>query len=266
MDIIKLSLTDLSIAALLIVLVVIINITQQLRLTKSLVIAALRSVIQLVAIGFILKLLFANSNFIWVTLLAIIMLMVASHEAMARQEKRFTGWWSYGFSTFALFVSSFGVIIFVLNIIISAKPWYEPQYAIPLLGMIIGNAMTGISLSLNQLTKTVWQQHGIIEQRLLLGQTAKQAIADIRHDCIRTGMIPSINGMAVAGIVSLPGMMTGQILAGISPIEAVKYQILIMFTLTAASSFGILLAVWLSSKRLFDERQRLRLDRLTSKH
>lgn len=265
MDIISLSLTDLSIAALLILIVVIISALQQLKIAKSLVIAAIRTVIQLFAIGFILHAIFANPKFIWVAILALVMLLVASHEAIARQEKKFSGWWNYGFSIFSLFIASFGVAIFTLNIIIGAHPWYQPQYAIPLLGMIIGNAMTSISLSLNQLTKTVCQQRSCIEQRLSLGQTAKQAIADIRRDCIKTGMIPSINAMAVAGIVSLPGMMTGQILAGISPIEAVKYQIMIMFTLAAASSFGIMLALRLSSQRLFDERQRLRLDRLISK-
>ena len=87
-------------------------------------------------------------------------------------------------------------------------------------------------------------------------------MAEIRRDSIRTGLIPSINAMAVAGIVSLPGMMTGQILAGVSPVEAVKYQIMVMFVLTAANVFGIVLAIWLSNKRLFDKRQRLRLDYL----
>ncbi len=266
MGIIQLSLTDLSIAALLIVLVVIINLWQQLHLTKSLVISAVRTVLQLFAIGFILRSLFAHPKFIWVTVLALIMLLVASHEAIARQKKRFSGWWNYYFSFVALLIASFGIAIFTLKIIIGAHPWYEPQYAIPLLGMVIGNTMTSISLSLNQLTQTVWQQRSIIEQRLLLGQSAQKAVSDIWRDSIRIGMIPSINAMAVAGIVTLPGMMTGQILAGISPLEAVKYQIMIMFILTAASSFGIMLALWLSSKRLFDERQRLRLDRLLSKN
>jgi putative ABC transport system permease protein len=86
--------------------------------------------------------------------------------------------------------------------------------------------------------------------------------AAIRRDAARSGLMPIINAMAAAGIVSLPGMMTGQILAGTPPMEAVKYQILIMFLITAGTGFGTLGAVWLGSKRLFDERQRLRLDRL----
>jgi putative ABC transport system permease protein len=103
-----------------------------------------------------------------------------------------------------------------------------------------------------------------LEQRLLLGQDRTRAILDIRRDSMRTGMIPIINAMATAGIVSLPGMMTGQILAGSPPLEAVKYQILVMFLIASSTGFGIILALWLAARKLFDERHRLRLDRLTS--
>lgn len=96
----------------------------------------------------------------------------------------------------------------------------------------------------------------------MLGQTGSQAIADIRRDSIRSGLIPIINAMAAAGIVSLPGMMTGQILAGAAPLEAVKYQILIMFLIAAGTGFGTLAATTLAARRLFDQRHRLRLDRL----
>lgn len=266
MEIIELSYINLLMAALLIIAVVIMNLIQQLQLTKSLIVSAIRAVIQLIFIGFILQILFDNPKFIWVVCLAFIMLFVASREVIARQENRFKGWWDYSFTIFSLLIVTFGVAVFSLKIVIGATPWYAPQYAIPLLGMIIGNAMTGVSLSLNALTKMVWLHANTIEQRLLLGQTAKQAMADFHRSSVKTGMIPSINAMAVAGIVILPGMMTGQILAGISPIQAVKYQIVIMFMLTAASSCSIMLVLWLSSKRLFDDRQRLRLDRLLSRY
>ncbi|MEW8367295.1 MAG: ABC transporter permease, partial [Candidatus Thiodiazotropha taylori] len=82
----------------------------------------------------------------------------------------------------------------------------------------------------------------------------------------RSGLIPIINAMAAAGIVSLPGMMTGQILAGTPPMEASKYQILIMLLIAAGTGFGATAAVWIGAKRLFDDRERLRLDRLGKKH
>ncbi|MDH5473994.1 MAG: ABC transporter permease, partial [Gammaproteobacteria bacterium] len=145
---------------------------------------------------------------------------------------------------------------------IQADPWYHPQYAIPLLGMLLGNTMTGIALGMDRLVQTAWQQRSSIEQRLMLGQTGHQAINEIRKESMRAGMIPIINSMAAAGIVSLPGMMTGQILAGAPPVEAVKYQILIMFLITAGTGFGVISVLWFISRRLFDNRHRLRFDQL----
>jgi len=122
--------------------------------------------------------------------------------------------------------------------------------------------MTGIAVGMDRLTETAWQQRAVLEQRLLLGQDRRQAIADILRDAARAGMIPIVNAMAAAGLVSLPGMMTGQILAGNSPIEAVKYQILVMFLISAGTGFGTVVAVRAAATSLFDERHRLRLDRL----
>jgi len=104
-----------------------------------------------------------------------------------------------------------------LTVVIDIKPWYEPQYAIPLLGMLLGNTMSGIAISLDRLTQTAWVQKAAIEARLILGQDWGAAIGEIRKESIRSGLIPIINSMTVAGIVSLPGMMTGQILAGSPP-------------------------------------------------
>jgi putative ABC transport system permease protein len=161
-----------------------------------------------------------------------------------------------------MFVSSFSITVLALTVVIRVSPWYEPQYAIPLLGMLLGNTMNGIALALDRLTQTSWEQRSVIEARLMLGQDWKDSIGDIRKESIRSGLIPIINAMTVAGLVSLPGMMTGQILAGSPPWEAVKYQILIMFLIASGTGFGTLAAAWMGSRRLFDERQRLRLDRL----
>ena len=96
----------------------------------------------------------------------------------------------------------------------------------------------------------------------MLGHSTHDAIGSIRTDSLHTGLIPIINAMAASGIVSLPGMMTGQILAGSAPIEAVKYQILIMFLIAGTCGFSSLIAIWLGTRRLFDQRDRLRLDRI----
>ena len=116
---------------------------------------------------------------------------------------------------------------------------------------------------MDRLTSSVWQQRRILEARLALGESAQQAIRKLRDDAIRTGMIPILNAMAAAGIISLPGMMTGQILSGTPPIEAVKYQILILFLIAGGTGLGVMTAISVSSRRFFDTRDRLRIERLS---
>jgi len=262
MNIISLTAFDLTLAAILVLLLALLTIVLRLNLASRIIIAAIRTVVQLLLIGLVLKTLFINSHLVWIVLLSLIMLLVAGREVMARQQRRFGGAWGYGLGTLSMFVSSFTVTIYALIVVVGTDPWYTPQYAIPLLGMMLGNTMTGVALALDKLTTTAWQQRNIIEARLILGQDWHKAIGDITRDSVRVGMIPMINAMAAAGIVSLPGMMTGQILSGTDPIEAVKYQILIMFLISAGTGFSAILATWIGAKHLFDNRQRLRLERL----
>lgn len=253
---------DLGIAAALVLLVACLGYALKLGETGRLVIAALRATVQLLLVGLILKVLFAHVDLLWVTLVALVMLAVASREVWVRQNRPLRGWWGAGISSVTLFISSFAVTIMALNLIITPSPWYDPRYAIPLLGMLLGNTMTGISLSLDRLTQAAWDQRNVIEARLMMGHRWDAAVAQLRRDSVRSGMIPTINGLAAAGVVSLPGMMTGQILAGVAPVEAVKYQLAILLLITAGTVFGTVSAVWLTSRRLFDDRERLRLDRL----
>ncbi|MBN2331649.1 MAG: iron export ABC transporter permease subunit FetB [Deltaproteobacteria bacterium] len=265
MKVVPLSPFDLSLAAVLILALAILSWPLKLQLGKQLLVGGLRTTVQLLLIGFILKWLFASANPGWLALMAMVMLLAAGREVMRRQQRRLAGWWGFGVGTISLFLSSFSIALFALTMVISIHPWYEPQYAIPLLGMLLGNTMNGISLGLDRLIQTVWQQRQVIEARLLLGEPWSQAVGDVRRDSIRSGLTPVINAMMAAGLVSLPGMMTGQILAGSPPVEAVKYQILIMFLISAGSGFGTLAAVSLAARRLFDHRHRLRLERLTTR-
>ena len=260
MNVVQLSTIDLLLASLLVLAVGILNRIMQLKLEKQLAIATLRTVVQLLLVGQVLRVVFASANPLVIVAIALFMVAVGGREILARQQRRFRGWYSVLLSSGSLFVSSFAVTLFALLVIISNRPWYAPQYAIPLLGMLIGNTMSGIAISIDRLTEGIWQQRQIVEQRLLLGQTGEQAVGDIRRAAMRSGMIPIINSMAAAGLVSLPGMMTGQILSGTQPVEAVKYQILIMFMIAAGTGFGIMSAIWLAGRRLFDSRIRLRLD------
>jgi putative ABC transport system permease protein len=211
---ITLTVTDLVIAALLVGLLALLSMYLRTGISKQLIIAGARTAIQLSLIGLVLKVLFANAHLGWVTVMAVFMLLVAGREVMARQERRFKGWWGYAVGTFSMFLSSFTVTVFALVVILGDSPWYTPQYAIPLLGMLLGNTMNGIAIAMDRLTHAAWEQRGRLEARLLLGERWDEAISALRRQAIRSGMIPMINAMAAAGIISLPGMMTGQILAG----------------------------------------------------
>ncbi|VAW99647.1 Probable iron export permease protein FetB [hydrothermal vent metagenome] len=262
-SVIPLSALDLGIAASLVVLLAILTWWLRLGISQRLLIAAARTVVQLLLLGLVLKYLFDSSHPALIMLIAFVMLAVAGREVMARQHRPFKGGWGYGLGTFSMFISSFTITIFSLGFIVSPEPWYLPQYSIPLLGMMLGNTMTGVALTMDSLTTSAWQQRAVIEQRLMLGEDWRSAIRDIARQSLRTGMIPILNAMAAAGIISIPGMMTGQLLAGSSPFEAAKYQILIMFMISAGTGFAAVMSSWFGAKRLFDDRQRLRLERLT---
>ena len=262
MELITLTPWDLGLATLLVLALAMLSLKLSLGIEQRLLIATLRTIVQLSLLGLVLKFLFAQSHPALIGALALFMLMVAGYEVMARQQRRFLGVWGMGVGTLSMFISSFSVTLIALTVIIQAEPWYSVQYTIPLLGMMLGNTMSGIAIALDNLTQNAWQQQREIEGRLMLGQSWDQAIREIRRSALRSGLIPIINAMAAAGVVSLPGMMTGQILAGSPPFEAAKYQILIMLLIAAGTGFGASAAVWIGSRRLFDERERLRLDRL----
>ncbi len=262
MTIVALTPLDLALASGLICLLALLSWRMRLGLAPRLIVAALRTTVQLLLIGLVLKALFASVHLGWMAVMATVMLLVAGREVMGRQKRRFIGWWGFGMGTISMFISSFTITVLALTVIISVEPWYTPQYAVPLLGMMLGNTMNGIAIGLDRLTATAWDQRPEIEGRLMLGYTWSRSIAGIRRESIRSGLIPIINSMMAAGLVSLPGMMTGQILGGNPPMEAVKYQILIMFLIAGGTGLGTISAVWIGSRRLFDERQRLRLDRL----
>ena len=264
MNAVPLSAMDLFVSAALVGILALLSITQHLNLAGMLVISASRAFIQLILLGYVLDIVFALESLTWILLIVLLMLLVAGREVMVRQHRRLRGWWGFGTGTVSMFLSSFCIMLITMTAIINIEPWYKPQYLIPIMGMLLGNTMNGIAISLDRLLEDAWVERQIIEARLSLGQLASDVIAPLQRKALRAGMIPIINAMAIAGIVSLPGMMTGQLLAGSPPLEAAKYQILIFFLIAAGTGFGAYGAVVLASKRLFDERQRLRLDRLGS--
>ena len=265
MNVVPLSYVDIGLAALLLFMNAALSLVLRLGLARRLLVAGARMVVQLTLIGLVLKALFELASPAFTALAALIMVLFAGREAMARQERRFTGFWTYGIGTGSMMAAGIIVTVFGLTTQISPDPWYDPRYAIPVLGMILGNTMNGVSLRLDRLVSGPVVRRAAIAAQMMLGATARQAMQGVTREAMRAGLIPTINGMAAAGLVSLPGMMTGQILAGVEPVEAVKYQILIMFLIGGGTGLGLLAAVLLGARRLTDSRHRLRLDRLGAK-
>jgi len=233
-----LSFFDLALSAGLILIAVGLSRLQQLGLGRELLIGAFRTLLQLIAVGYILKYIFALRHWYLILLAVFVMIAVAAHTVSGRQRRP-----SKELSllvAFAITVGSGFTVFLVTQVIIQIEPWYEPHYLIPLMGMVVGNSMNAATLAVERLDSELAAKKTEVEVYLALGGTSRQAVASYMKSAMKAAMIPTINSMMVVGIVALPGMMTGQILSGTSPLVAVKYQILIMYMIAfsvAASSF-----------------------------
>ena len=253
---------ELGLPALLLALAGLLSWRLQMGVERRLLVAALRAAVQLSLLGLVLAQLFATLSPWLIALVAAFMLAVAGYEVWSRQTRRLRGWWGYGTGTLSMLLSSVTIALLTVGVILQPRPWYHPQYLIPLLGMLLGNTMTGIAVAMDGLGRETWNRRGEVEARLMLGDSAREAIGDIRRAALRAGLIPIVNAMTTAGVVSLPGMMTGQILAGGDPMQAARYQMMILFLIAAGTALGSASAVLIMSRRLFDARERLRLDHL----
>jgi putative ABC transport system permease protein len=263
MSYIEIGFGELALASVLVVLNGLLSVVLRLRLEQQLAIATLRMIVQLILVGLVLKALFALVSPMWTGAAAVAMVLFAGREISARQDRRLTGIWSYGLGTGCMLIAATLITIFALTTQLNPKPWYHPRYALPILGMVLGNTMTGVSLGLHSLTTVAARERNAIEAQLALGETRTEAFRPVTQLALKSALMPIINSMAATGLVSLPGMMTGQILAGADPVSAVKYQILIMFLIAGGTGLGALAAVMGAAYRLTDGRHRLRLDRLT---
>jgi putative ABC transport system permease protein len=256
---------DLAIASSLIFFSAGFSLTFSLRVHKALVWSALRMVVQLMLVGFVLRIVFQVAN-PWLTLLvALVMASAASYEVGARQELRLSRLWHYATGGGATVSATLIITVLALITALRPHPWYDPREALPLTGIILGNVMNAVSLSLNSFFNSIKRERSAIEARLALGDPRYVALHGLAAQAIRTALIPTINVMTAAGLITMPGIMTGQLLAGMDPLSAAKYQILLMFLIVGGNCLGAFAAVYLVIFRLTDHRDRLRLDRLTSR-
>ena len=249
----ELTAVQVAIAASLIFVNGAVSVLLRLGMTKLWLVASVRTIGQLLLIGCVLEWVFQVDRWYIVLLLMIVMTLVAGHAAVTRSERRFPGIWLNTF--LCVWASSWVMAAFAVFLILRrTATWYEPQYVIPLLGMLLGNCLNGISLGLHTFTSTLVSQRAEVEVLLALGASRWEAARRPVQQALKTGLTPIMNGMMVVGIVSLPGMMTGQLLSGIPPMQAVKYQIMIMFLIASATAMGTVGVVLLAFHKLFNAR------------
>ncbi len=226
---------------------------------KQIIIASVRMSIQLILVGYILIYVFDNVNLYFTLVISIIMVAFAIHTVISRSKRPL----SKSLKKVVAISLASGTLIslfYFLIIVINANPWYDPKNFIPIAGMLIGNSMTGISLGVNNLLEGMYTNKSKIDQALMLGASPKVAVNDIVNHAFDSAILPTINSMLGMGIVFLPGMMTGQILSGISPLVATQYQIAIMLGILGSVSLSVIMFVELGYKTFFNDQDQFILE------
>lgn len=256
-QIVEISLWQLALSLLFILIAQVASFVYHLGLNRDITVGTVRTFAQLFLMGYALTFIFQLEN-LWFTL-GIFVIMAVSAFFIVRgrvKEKQV----SYILPTFlTMFISYFVTSLFVSGLIIGVTPWWEPRYFLPISGMVIGNSMSALAISLERLFGEMRQQRGLIETRLCLGANYKEASSEMFKNAITAGMIPSINAMMGVGLVFIPGMMSGQILAGADPLQAIRYQIVIMLMLVGSTATTSFIAILIVRKRCFGRGEELLL-------
>ncbi len=255
--------SEIAIASVTLLLGSALSIALSLRIHRTLWIAAARMVSQLVVVGYVLRFVF-RAHVWWMTAAVVaMMLAAATFEVASRQQRRLAGLWHYGIGAASMTIAT----TVITGLALASTPmniaaWGDARRLVPIIGIVLGSALNAASVGLHMLLANVMRDRAAIETQLALGAERADALRPLVRESVRSGIIPVMNQMAGAGVVTMPGIMTGQILAGMDPLRAAESQILIMLLLAGAAVSGVVVAVSLAVWRLTDERDRLRLDRL----
>lgn len=225
---------------------------------KEILISSVRMTLQLILTGYILVYLFQNSHPVLTVFVIGIMEIFAIRNiykrvkvSLSQQLKKIIA--------FSMVSGTISSLLYFILVVVNLSPWYDPRYFIPIAGMLIGNSMTGISLGVTRLVEGMTSHKHFIESALMLGATPKMASKEIVDNAFDSAILPTVNSMVGMGIVFLPGMMTGQILSGTSPVTAIEYQIAIMLGILGSVALTVILFVQLGYKTFFNEQQQLNI-------
>ncbi|MBA2239802.1 MAG: iron export ABC transporter permease subunit FetB [Solirubrobacterales bacterium] len=221
-------------------------------LEGEIAVAVARSFIQLTAIGYVITAIFATDSLLWVVLLLAVMVGFGALTARGRATRV-----PRPMGPLLLALAGAATVTLGLVLVLGVFP-LEARYLVPVGGMVIGNAMTAAAVALNRLGDEVSDSAGRIEATLALGATATEAVRPIVRRSLRSGMIPLIDSTKTTGLIFFPGTMVGMLLAGASPTEAVRLQLVLLYVLLGAVALATLLAVLLSRRAFFTAQHQLR--------
>lgn len=227
---------------------------EKLGLTKDIVMAVVRTVLQLIFVGYILKFIFQASN----VFLSLTMILIILFNASVQANKRNPSSKKSLLHPFLALLTSTGLTLTIL--VLSGAIKFTPSQVIPISGMLASNAMTAIGLSYRAMYKSFTDNRQQVLEKLSLGASVKLASQEILREAIKTGMQPTIDSAKTVGLVSLPGMMSGLIFAGVDPVHAIRYQIMVMFMLLSATSLASVIASYTAYQTYFTDRAQLKFD------
>ena len=249
----SLNISNLSLlfASTLVFIALLIDYKEKLGLGKDIFIAAIRTVLQLFIIGYVLSAIFKVDNIIVTSLMVLFIIFNAAYNAGKRAKHLQNGF------KISLMAISMGTFLSLAVLFFSGTLKWTPSQIVPITGMIASNAMTAIGVGYRTMNSKFTDQRQQIQEKLALGATKKQATLPIIKESIKTAMSPSIDSAKTVGLVSLPGMMSGLMFAGIDPTTAIRYQIVVMFMLISTTGFATMIASYLAYKQYFNELDQL---------
>lgn len=245
-------------SGLLVVLAIFLSWRRVLALEKSLAIGAARAAVQLVAVGYGLKLLIGSDHPLAVFGMLLVMILVAAWTAAGRVEHGPGRGALFSRALLAILTGAAVALVPVFAFIVVPTPWYDARYLIPISGMMLSNAMNVVAQTFERLFHAARNDAPEIEALLSLGATPEEAFASATRTALRSALTPAINALVTVGLVALPGMMTGQIVSGTPPEHAIRYQLVIIYQLVAVAAVSGVVAAWLVRKVVFTNRGALR--------
>ncbi|GEQ05882.1 iron export ABC transporter permease subunit FetB [Staphylococcus gallinarum] len=246
------STTALALTGLLLLFPIIVSYKEKLHIIKDLLVSTIRAVIQLVILGYLLHFIF-NINQKWVLIIFVLIIIVnAAWNTIGRASVVMHH--VFLISLISIFI---GVALPLVGVVLTGAIEFKPNEVIPVSGMLASNSLIAINLAYQNLDREFVKEMSQIESKLTLGANPKLASKDTIRQSIKTAIVPTIDSVKTYGIVSIPGMMTGLIIGGVAPLDAVKFQLMVVFIHTTATIMSALLATYLSYKQFFNQRDQL---------